>query len=127
MDKHFHIRQGLRSELRCSFSYHGEGRLEEGTVWDLSESGWRATGHDGLAPGTEMTVYVALPGKEGSKYLTIDAAVVRWANGKEAGWEITKINAASRAHIQDFLDRTGATSGREDNCHALVAFDDWKN
>jgi len=126
MNKNFHIRQGLRIGLRCSFTYNGDGRLEEGTLWDLSESGWRATGPDGLAPGTEMSVYLALPGKGGLNYLAIDTAVVRWASGKESGWEITKINAASRARIQDFLDRAGETGGREDNSAVLVAFDDWK-
>lgn len=126
MNKNFHIRQGLRVGLRCAFTYNGDGRLEEGTVWDLSESGWRATGHDGLLPGTEMSVYVALPDKGSTKYLVIDSAVVRWASGKEAGWEITKINAASRAHIQDFLDRAGEIGNREENSAVLLTFDDRK-
>jgi len=99
--------------------------MGEGTLWNFSESGWRATGHDSLAPGTEMSVYLALPDDGGSKYLTIDAAVVRWSNGYEAGWEITKIDAASRLRIKEFLERAGEIEERDDACAAVVATNKW--
>lgn len=117
----------LQIGLRCSFMYKGEGLVGEGSLWELPESGWRATGHDRLAPGTEMSVYLALPDKGGSKYVSIDAAIVRWSNEKEAGWEITKINAASKARIKDFLEQAGDIEERDGTCAATVASNKWKD
>jgi len=127
MNKDFHIRHGLRVGLRCSFMYNGEGLAGQGFLWDLSQSGWRATSYDSLAPGTEMSVYLELPDKGASKYVPIDSAVVRWSNGKEAGWEITKINAASRARIQDFLDRSGETNESDEACATVAHCHKWRN
>jgi len=126
MNKTFHIRHGLRIALHCSFMYNGEGLVGEGSLWELSESGWRATGHDRLTPGTEMSVYLALPDKGASRYVPIDAAIVRWSNEKEAGWEITKINADSRARIKDFLEQAGDTEERDKPCAATVASNKWR-
>jgi hypothetical protein len=127
MKKTFDIRHGLRIGLRCSFMYNGEGLAGGGSLWELSESGWRATGHDRLIPGTEMSVYLALPDKGGSKYVPIDAAIVRWSNEKEAGWEITKINATSKARIKDFIEQAGDIEERDGTSAANVASNKWKD
>lgn len=107
MNKPFKIRNGQRSMLRCPFIYNGDGMMGKGTLWNLSLSGWRATGNSRVTPGTEMSVYLALPDHGESKYVAIDAAIVRWSNGKEAGWEIIKIDAASRARLKTFLEQAG--------------------
>lgn len=109
MEKPFEIRNGPRRILRCSFIYNGDGMMGEGTLWDLSLSGWRATGNSQVTPGTEMSVYLALPDRGESKYVAIDSAIVRWSEGNEAGWEIIKMDAGSRARIKAFLEQAEDT------------------
>ena len=52
-----------------------------------------------------MPVYLELPDDGESKYLLVDSAIVRWSNGRDAGWEIRKIGATSRARLIRFLDQ----------------------
>lgn len=103
MDKIYTIRKGRRADLHSSFIYHGDGFMGEGTLRNLSRSGWRANGNHPVTEGDQMTVYVELPDGGESRYLLIDAAVVRWTNGNEAGWEITKIDSAAQARLDQFL------------------------
>ena len=78
--------------------------MGEGTLRNLSRSGWRAIGNHPVTEGDRMTVYVELPDGGESRYLLIDAAVVRWTNGHEAGWEISEIDSAAQARLDQFLD-----------------------
>jgi len=103
MDKTFIIRKGRRADLQCSFIYHGEGFMGEGTLRNVSRSGWRAVGNHPVAEGDQMTVYVELPDGGESKYLLIDRAIVRWTSGHESGWEISRIDSAAQARLDQFL------------------------
>ena len=106
MAKAYAVRVGQRISIRYPFLYHGEGFHGKGHLWDLSASGWRATGDHPVTQGMVMPVYVELPSHEGeSKYLLIDSAIVRWSNGRDAGWEIQTIDATSRARLNRFLDQ----------------------
>jgi hypothetical protein len=106
MAKKYLVRTGQRISSRHPFLYHGDGFHGKGHLWDLSISGWRATGEHPVKPGMMMPVYIELPSKGGeSKYLLIESAIVRWASGHEAGWEIQKIDATSRARLNRFLDQ----------------------
>ena len=106
MAKTYAVRVGQRISLRCPFLYHGEGFHGKGHLWDLSALGWRATGDHPVTQGMVMPVYFELPPQEGEpKYLLIDSAIVRWSNGRDAGWEIQTIDAASRARLNRFLDQ----------------------
>ena len=107
MKNSYKIRNGLRVAMECSFIYNGDDRMEEGTLWELSQSGWRSSIQHYIAPGTEMTVYLAIPDNGESKYVPVNTAVVRWCHGREAGWEIMKIDAASSARLKAFLEEAG--------------------
>lgn len=109
MNKAYEVRKGLRAPIQCTFCYFHDGTLAKGTIWDLSETGWRATGERPVPSGTETTVYVTLPDDGESKNILVDGAVVRWAEGRDAGWEITRIDDASRARLSQFLERLEAT------------------
>ncbi|MDH4370738.1 MAG: PilZ domain-containing protein [Nitrospira sp.] len=98
------VRKKLRTPVQCQFCYFNAGTLVNGIVWDLSDTGWRATGQSSLAVGTETTVYITLQNGSQSYNVLIDAAIVRWANGREAGWEIVRIDAANRARLTDFVE-----------------------
>jgi hypothetical protein len=103
MDKTYTIRKGRRADLRCSFIYHGDGFMGEGTLRNVSRWGWRAIGNHPVTKGDRKTVYLELPDGGESRYLLIETAVVRWTNGNEAGWEINKIDSDARARLDQFL------------------------
>ena len=106
MAKNYAVRAGQRISVRHPFLYHGESFHGKGHLWDLSASGWRATGDQLVTQGMVMPVYIELPpdGEE-SKYLFIESAIVRWSSGCDAGWEIQTIDAPSRARLIRFLDQ----------------------
>jgi hypothetical protein len=105
VSKNYAVRAGQRISIRCPFLYHGEGFHGKGQLWNLSTFGWRATGDHPVTPGMSMPVYLELADDGESKYLLIDSAIVRWSNGRDAGWEIRKIGATSRARLIRFLDQ----------------------
>ena len=99
------VRAGHRISIHCLILYHDENFHGKGQLWDLSESGWRATGDHPVTPGMSMPVYLELDDDGESKYLLIDSAIVRWSNGRDAGWEVRKIGATPRARLIRFLDQ----------------------
>jgi hypothetical protein len=105
MNKTYAVRAGQRISVRCPFLYHGENFHGKGDLWDLSVSGWRATGDHPVTPGMSMPVYLELGDGGESKYLLIDSAIVRWSNGRDAGWEIQAIDTTSLARLNRFLDQ----------------------
>lgn len=107
MAKKYTVRAGQRISTRYPFLYHGEGIHGKGHLWDLSISGWRATGDHPVTKGMVMPVYIELPPDEGEpKYLLIDSAIVRWSSGRDAGWEIQTICETSQARLNRFLNQT---------------------
>lgn len=103
MTKTFAVRKEPRSTVQCSFCYYADGALGEGTIWDLSVSGWRSTGNLVIAPGFEVTAYLKLLDGNGSSHLQVEGAVVRWVQGQTMGWEITRIDEASKARLAAFV------------------------
>ena len=108
--KTYAVRNASRASVHCQFCYFGDGTLAHGTIWDLSETGWRATGADPIAAGTETTVTLTLTHGDQSFNILIDQAVVRWSRGANTGWEITKMDDAARAHLIDFVEQSKAAS-----------------
>jgi PilZ domain len=102
--KTYAVRKKLRTPVHCQFCYFCDGTLANGIVWDLSETGWRATGERRVPVGTETTVYLTLREGKKSHNILIDSAVVRWAKGRDAGWEITRMDEPTRARLIDFVE-----------------------
>src|SRR5712692_7195436 len=105
MARTYVVRAGQRISIHCPFLYHGENFHGKGHLWDLSASGWRATGDRPVTPGMSMPVYLELADGGKSKYLLIDSAIVRWSKGRDAGWEIQAIDTTSLARLNRFLDQ----------------------
>ena len=106
MAKPYAVRVGQRISVHYPFLYHGEGFHGKRQLWDLSASGWRATGDHPVTPGMVMPVYIELPHQEGeSTYLLVESAIVRWSNGRDAGWKIHTMDETSRARLSRFLDQ----------------------
>ena len=109
MTKTYAVRKGPRFPVHCPFCYFCDGTLAKGTIWDLSATGWRATGEQPVKAGSETTVYFTLPDGDESRTVLVDAAVVRWSEGRDAGWEITRIDKEARARLDQFLENLNAT------------------
>ena len=101
--KTYEVRKGLRTSVHCQFCYFGDGTLSYGSIWDLSETGWRATGDHALPAGTETTVTITLSDGMKSHNILIDGAIVRWSRGRDMGWEITRMDDVTRAQLMDFV------------------------
>lgn len=99
--KTYAVRQQLRTPVQGTFSYAVEGTWSTGTVWDLSETGWRTTGDRPMPIGLETIVFLALRDGEALHHLLIESAIVRWSDGHHAGWEILRINALSQARLAE--------------------------
>jgi len=110
MARTYAVRTEQRIPVHCPFLYHGESFHGKGHLWDLSASGWRATGDHPVTPGMSMPVYLELADGGESKYLLIDSAIVRWSNGRDAGWEIQAIDTTSLARLNRFLNQAGTPS-----------------
>ena len=102
--KTYAVRKKLRTPVQCHFCYFGAGTLVNGIVWDLSDRGCRATGQHPVAVGTETTVYITLQNGSQSYNVLIDAAIVRWSDGRESGWEIIRMDDANRTRLADFVE-----------------------
>jgi len=102
--KTYAVRKKLRTPVQCQFCYFNDGTLVNGIVWDLSDRGWRATGQHPVAVGTETTVYITLQNGSQSYNVLIDAAIVRWSDGRESGWEIIRMDDANRTRLADFVE-----------------------
>ena len=110
MMKTYAIRKALRTATHCQFCYFSDGTLAHGTIWDLSETGWRATGAHPIAAGTETTVTITLSNGKRSRNILIDQAVVRWSRGNHTGWEIIKMDPEAREQLMGFMEHCKTTS-----------------
>ena len=103
--KTYAVRKKLRTPVRCQFRYFCDGTIANGIVWDLSEIGWRSTGEHSVPVGTETAVYITLHEGKRSYNILIDAAVVRWSDGRVAGWEIVRVDEANRGRLSHFVEQ----------------------
>ena len=111
--KTYTVRKTLRTSVRCQLCYFCDGSLTTGIVWDLSEVGWRAAGERPVRPGTESTVYMTILEGDQPHSILIDAAVVRWADGQIAGWEILRMDEANRTRLSQFVEKLRSANPTE--------------
>ena len=111
--KTYTVRKTLRTSARCQLCYFCDGSLTTGIVWDLSEVGWRAAGERPVHPGTESTVYMTVLEGGQPHNILIDAAVVRWADGQIAGWEILRMDEANRTRLAQFVEKLRSANPTE--------------
>ena len=80
----FSIRFFRRFPVQCAVSYNAGPFHGQGTVWNLSRSGWRLSGDLPMRPGESLSLTVTLPNEQ---HIDIPHAVVRWSRGQEFGVE----------------------------------------
>lgn len=96
----FTIRPFRRLPVCCTAtSYVGEF-VGEGTVWNVSPTGWRFSGDLPLRVGEVCSLTVTLPT---CQTVYIAAAAVRWVRRQEYGVETLVMDEESREHLQEYL------------------------
>lgn len=117
--KTYAVRKAARASVHCQFCYFGDGTLAHGTIWDLSETGWRATGTHPVAVGTETTVTITIKEGTHSHNILIDGAIARWSNGRHTGWEIIKIDPAAQKYLMDFIEQCKAAASASETMEEI--------
>lgn len=103
--KTYTVRTQLRTSVQGTSSYSADGTWVTGKVWDLSENGWRTTTDRPLLIGFETIVFLALGEGEDVRHVLIESAIVRWCEGRHAGWEILNVGAVSQSSFAEITGR----------------------
>lgn len=101
--KQYAIRNTGRTPVQCEFSCFADGAVINGSVCDLSTTGWRATMDRPVPIGLEKSVLMTLRDGNGCLPIFIDSAIVRWSEGRQTGWEITHIDDSAYARLTEFM------------------------
>jgi hypothetical protein len=98
----FSIRPYQRFPVQCSVTYNAGPFQGQGTVWNLSRTGWRLSGDLPMRPGEPLTLTVTLPNEQ---HIEILRAVVRWSRGQEFAVENVVIEPHTQARLAHYVKR----------------------
>ena len=98
----FSIRLFRRFPVHCSVSYNAGPFQGQGTVWNLSCTGWRLSGDLPMRPGEALSLTVTLPIEQ---RIEVPEVVVRWSRGQEFAVENLVIEAHTHARLQHDVTR----------------------
>lgn len=101
--KTYVVRKQLRDSVQGMFSYPVNGIWTTGKVWDISQTGCRITGEHPLPIGLETIVFLTLRSGDDLHHILIESAIVRWSDGRHAGWEILRIDALSQMSLAEVV------------------------
>lgn len=97
----FILRTYRRFPIYCPFYYHGDGFVGQGTVWNLSSSGWRASGDQPVLPGMNLALRLFLPDQV--RAVEVECATVQWLRGQEFGLQIVTIQPDAEARLHRYI------------------------
>jgi hypothetical protein len=72
----FTLRLNQRFPVHCPVTYNAGPFQGQGTVWNLSCTGWRLSGDLPMRPGETLSLMVTLPNE---LRIEVPEAVVRWS------------------------------------------------
>ena len=98
----FTLRLFRRFPMQCSVTYHAGPFQEQGTVWNLSCTGWRLSGDLPMRPGESLSLTVTLPNEQ---RIEVPEAVVRWSRGEEFAVENAVVKRHTHARLQHYVKR----------------------
>jgi hypothetical protein len=98
----FSIRPYRRFAVQCSVTYNAGPFQGQGTVWNLSCSGWRLSGDLPMRPGETLSLTVTLPNEQ---RIEVPEAVVRWSRGQEFGVESIETPKHTQARLWHYVKR----------------------
>ena len=98
----FSIRPLRRFPVQCSVTYNAGPFQGQGTIWNLSCTGWRLSGDLPMRPGETLSLTVTLPNEQ---HILIPGAAVRWSRGQKFAVENLAIEPHTRARFQHYVNR----------------------
>jgi hypothetical protein len=98
----FSIRLFRRFPVQCTVTYNAGPFHGQGTVWNLSRSGWRLSGDLPMRPGESLSLTVTLPNEQ---RIGIHNAGVRWSRGQEFGIETVETPKHTAARLIHYVRR----------------------
>jgi hypothetical protein len=98
----FSIRPYRRFPVPCAVTYNAGSFQGQGTIWNLSCTGWRLSGDLPMRLGETLSLTVMLPNKQ---RILIAQAVVRWSRGREFAVENVAIEPHTHARLQHYVKR----------------------
>jgi hypothetical protein len=96
----FSIRPCQRFPMQCAVTYNAGPFQGQGTVWNLSCTGWRLSGDLPMRLGEPLSLTVTLPNEQ---RIEIPEAVVRWSRGQEFAVENVAIKPHTRARLAHYV------------------------
>ncbi len=103
----FVLRPYRRFPVQCSVTYNAGPFQGQGTVWNLSVSGWRIAGDLPMRPGETLSLTVTLPNEQ---RIGVHEAVVRWSRGQEFAVENVAVERNNKARLEHYLKRLARNS-----------------
>ena len=88
--------------VQCSVTYNAGPFQGQGTVWNLSLSGWKLSGDLPLQVGQMCSLTVNLPNEE---RIVVAAAIVRWVRGQEYGLETLAVEKQTHGRMECVIKR----------------------
>ena len=76
----FTLRLNQRFPMQCAVTYNAGPFQGQGTIWNLSCTGWQLSGDLPMRPGETLSLTVTLSNEQ---RIEIPEAVVRWSRGQE--------------------------------------------
>lgn len=98
----FSIRPDRRFPVQCSVTYNTGSFHGQGTVWNLSCTGWRLSGDLPMRPGETLSLKITLPNEQ---CIEILQAIVRWSRGQEFAVETVMVEQYTHARLQHYVKR----------------------
>jgi hypothetical protein len=98
----FSIRTYHRFPVQCTAMYHAGPFQGQGTVWNLSPTGWRISGDLPMRSGESLSLTVILPNEQ---HIEVLEAVVRWSRGQEFGIETVIASKHTQARLGHYIQR----------------------
>lgn len=96
------IRKHSRFPVRWPVLYSGEDFVGEGTVLDITQTGWRLACAMPVDPGMRLTLHLWPQGKGGP--IRIQQATVLWVKGCEFALDVPELAPEDGAWLARFLD-----------------------
>lgn len=98
----FTIRPYRRFPVQCAVTYNAGPFHGQGTIWNLSCTGWQLSGDVSMRPGEALSLTVTLPNEQS---ILIPKAVVRLSRGQEFAVENVVIESHTHAQLQHYVMR----------------------
>ena len=98
----FSIRPFRRFPVHCAVTYHAGPFQCQGTIWNLSCTGWRLSGDLPMRLGETLSLTVTLPNEQ---CIVVPEAIVRWSRGQEFAVDNVVIAPHTHARFQHYVKR----------------------